>query len=49
MSDHIVISGALLLNMISREVIQVDALAIQGFQVSFLHMFRMTISVTVGA
>ena len=48
MAHHVVISGALLLGMISTEMVQVGVPAIQGhFQEPFLHMSKMTISVTV--
>ena len=48
MAHHVVISGALLLHTISTEVMQMVVPAIQGhFQVPFLHMSKMTISVTV--
>ena len=48
MAHHVVISGALLLDILSTEVIEVGVPAIQGhFQEPFLHMSKLTISVTV--
>ena len=48
MAHHVVISGALLLHTISTEVIHVGVPAILcHIQVPFLHMSKMTISVTV--
>ena len=48
MAHHIVISGALLLDMISTEVILLGVPAIlDHFKVPFPNMSRMTISVTV--